>query len=377
MTRIPALLIIALLVSACGREQAPSPAPAAQADATAGKAIAASKCVSCHGLDGKSNGPDIPNLAGQKLAYLQVALNDYRNNIRHHAALQQMAAELSEADLANVAAYYAAQPAIAPAVAATVPAADRLAAGKSAAAVCASCHGQDGNAKLKGNPNLAGHHPGYLVAAMQTYKDGSRKDAVMAAQVAKLDQASMENIALYYASQAPRARDKSPGGNVVAGEPLSAKCGGCHGQQGHSADAITPSLAGQDAAYLVKTMQAYRDGARKHEEMKTSLAGVKDMELEHIAAFYVAQTPQAAKLVSPTSGHAWAERCDKCHGPRTDNPAMVAPHIDGQPATYLTKAMKDYREGKRPQSAMHAMGTPLSDADILALAAYYAALAPR
>jgi cytochrome c553 len=374
MTRTPYLLLIALLLAACGREQAPK---APQADISAGKAIAASKCVSCHGLDGKSNGPDIPNLGGQKLAYLNVALNDYRKGIRHHAALQQMATELSEADLANVAAYYAAQPAIAPAAPVAAAAADRLAAGKSAAAVCASCHGEDGNAKIKGNPSLAGQHPGYLVAALQTYKDGSRKDAIMAAQVAKLDLATMENIALYYASQAPKARDKSASGDAATGEPLSGKCGGCHGQQGHSADAITPSLAGQDAAYLAKTMKNYRDGARKHEEMKAALAGVKDKDLEHIAAFYASQTPQAAKLAGPTTGHAWAERCDKCHGPQAENPAMVSPRLDGQPATYLAKALKDYRDGKRPQSAMHAMGAPLSDADIQALSAYYAAQAPR
>jgi cytochrome c553 len=375
MTRTPYLLLIAVLVAACGREQAPSQPP--KADASAGKAVAAGKCVSCHGLDGKSNGPDIPHLGGQKQAYLQTALNDYRKGIRHHAALQQMAAELSEADLANVAAYYAAQPAIAPATPAAAPAADRLTAGKSAAAACAACHGEDGNATVKGNPSLAGQHPGYLITALQTYKDGSRKDAVMAAQVAKLDQASMENIALYYASQTPKGRDKSTSGEAATGEPLSGKCGGCHGMQGHSADAITPSLAGQDAAYLVKTMKAYRDGARKHAEMKISLTGAKDKDLEHIAAFYVAQTPQAAKLAGPTSGHAWAERCDKCHGPQTENPAMVAPRIDGQPATYLAKALKDYRDGKRPQSAMHAMGAPLSDADIQALSNYYAAQAPR
>jgi len=376
MTRIPSLLLIALLLAACGREQAPSQAP--QADATAGKAIAASKCISCHGLDGKSNGPDIPNLGGQKLAYLQLALNDYRRGVRHHAALQKMATELSEADLNNVAAYYAAQPAIALAASATVaPAADRLASGKSAAAACASCHGEDGNAKLKGSPSLVGQHPGYLVAALQTYKNGSRKDAVMAAQVANLDEAAMENLALYYASQAPKASDKPLGGEAAAGEPLSAKCGGCHGQQGHSTDAITPSLAGQDAAYLAKTMKNYRDGVRKHEEMKTALAGVKDKDLEHIAAFYAAQTPQPVKLAGPTSGHAWAERCDKCHGPKADNPAMVVPRIDGQPAAYLANALRDYREGKRPQSSMHAMGAPLSDADIQTLSAYYAAQKPR
>jgi cytochrome c553 len=51
---------------------------------------------------------------------------------------------------------------------------------------------------------------------------------------------------------------------------------------------------------------------------------------------------------------------------------MAAPHLEGQPVGYLVKALKDYREGKRAQSAMHAMGAPLNDADIQTIAEYYA-----
>lgn len=376
MKHVPSLILLSLLVAACGKEPAPAaPEQAATGDLAAGKAVAEAKCVSCHGLDGKGTGPDIPNLGGQKEAYLLNALEGYRTGSRQHAALQQLSSELTEADTRNIAAYYASQkPA---AAAATAGAADTVAAGKAAAATCIACHGADGNSKMPGTPSLAGQHPGYLMNAMLAYKDGSRKDAAMQGQVAKLDKVTMENISAYFAAQAPVARDKSSTGDAIAGEPLSGKCGGCHGKQGHSADEKTPSLAGQDAQYLVKTMKNYRDGGRAHAEMKTMLAGVKDQDLAHIAAFYVAQAPQAAAAGKPTAGQQWAEQCDKCHAPGVDNPAMVAPYLSGQPVAYLAKALKDYREGKRVQSAMHAMGAPLGDADIQAIAEYYAAQQPK
>jgi cytochrome c553 len=379
MKNIPSLLLIALIVAACGKEQAPAgpeQAPAPKADLAAGKAIAEAKCVACHGLDGKSTGPDIPHLAGQKEAYLVHALNQYRQDIRPHAALQALSKELSLADEVNVAAYYASQPPVMPAEGA-LTGTDPVATGKAETTVCGTCHGSDGNSKLKGTPSLAGQHSGYIVAAMQAYTTSARKDVGMNKLAAGLDKGTLENIASYYASQKPSQREKPAAGDPAKGEPLSGKCGGCHGLQGHSADAKTPSLAGQDAAYMVKTMKAYRDGSRAHAEMKAMLAGVSDKDLEHIAAFYNAQVPKAAQDALPMAGQAWAERCDKCHGPQSANPAMVSPRIDGQPEAYLGKALKDYRSGTRPQSAMHAMGQPLTDADIGAIAKFYSAMPPR
>jgi cytochrome c553 len=365
----PTLILLSLLLAACGKQPTPA-TEQAKGDPAAGKVVAEAKCFSCHGLDGKGTGPDIPNLGGQKESYLLNALNGYRTGTRQHAALQQLSSELKEADVRNIAAYYAGQPRVGGSAAAG--SADTVAAGKAAAGACIACHGADGNSKMPGTPSLAGQHPGYLLNAMQAYKDGSRKEANMNSQVTNLDKVAMENITAYFAAQKPASRDKPASGDAKAGEPLSGKCGGCHGKQGHSADEKTPSLAGQDALYLVKTMKNYRDGGRAHAEMKTMLAGAKDQDLAHIAAFYATQVPQAALATKPTAGQQWAERCNKCHGAKTENPTMVTPYLEGQPVAYLSKALKDYREGKRVQSAMHAMGAPLSDADIQAIAEYYA-----
>lgn len=212
---------------------------------------------------------------------------------------------------------------------------------------------------------------------MQAYKDATRKHAVMNAQMSAVDAMTMQNLAVYYAAQPVRAQDRKTTGDAALGERLSAGCGSCHGLQGHTIDARTPALAGQDPQYLIATMKAYQDGSRRHEEMKTLLAPMSAAQLGHIAAYYAAQTPRQDQAPTTLSAREWAERCDRCHGPATDNPTMVVPRIEGQQFEYLAHVLRDYRDGKRHQSAMHAMGMPLTDNDIEAIAAHYAAMKPH
>lgn len=75
-------------------------------DAAAGKAKAA-MCVSCHGANGISVAPIYPNLAGQKEQYLVKVLKDYKTGVRTDPTMKGMAATLSDADVENVAAYFA------------------------------------------------------------------------------------------------------------------------------------------------------------------------------------------------------------------------------------------------------------------------------
>ena len=82
---------------------------AAAGDPEAGKAKAA-VCASCHGADGKALIPTYPNLAGQNQEYLVIALKAYRSKERqggNSALMHAMAANLSDEDINNLAAYYA------------------------------------------------------------------------------------------------------------------------------------------------------------------------------------------------------------------------------------------------------------------------------
>ena len=74
-------------------------------DAVAGKAKSMT-CAGCHGANGISNNPMWPNLAGQKQAYLASALQMYRDGRRKNAMMSAMAKNLTDADIANLAAYY-------------------------------------------------------------------------------------------------------------------------------------------------------------------------------------------------------------------------------------------------------------------------------
>ena len=74
-------------------------------DAAAGKAKSVT-CAGCPGSNGISNNPMWPNLAGQKQAYLASSLQMYRDGRRKNAMMSAMAKNLTDADIANLAAYY-------------------------------------------------------------------------------------------------------------------------------------------------------------------------------------------------------------------------------------------------------------------------------
>ena len=90
-----------LWLSAC----ASAPALAADGNVQAGRAKAV-QCQTCHGLDGKSKLPEAPHLAGQVEQYLVKALKDYKTGARKDEMMTMMAKPLSDADIANLAAFY-------------------------------------------------------------------------------------------------------------------------------------------------------------------------------------------------------------------------------------------------------------------------------
>ena len=80
------------------------------ADAGAGKARAEAVCSACHGINGVSVADAIPNLAGQKAAYLEAQLKALKEGTRKHQVMGAIAAQLSPDDIGNVAAFYSSLP---------------------------------------------------------------------------------------------------------------------------------------------------------------------------------------------------------------------------------------------------------------------------
>ncbi|HEY0231834.1 MAG TPA: c-type cytochrome, partial [Dokdonella sp.] len=151
------------------------------------------------------------------------------------------------------------------------------AAGKAKAAACMGCHGPAGIAPVPMFPNLAGQKIEYLYWALVEFQRAARADSPMTAQVAKLDDVDLRDLAAYFAAQPAAvagADAATPDARAAAlfhhGDPARGipPCQGCHGIEagGHplAADAARyrtyPMLRGQHAPYLTQRLKDYRDG---------------------------------------------------------------------------------------------------------------------
>ena len=340
------------------------------ADIEAGKLLAQRECKGCHGLDGKGAAPGIPHLAAQDEAYLLASIKAYRAGKRTHAALRDIATRLSADDLRNVIGYYASLPAIRVEAGGGAQGFFPYENGKAIAEGCARCHGPAGNSTTLGVPSLAGQQPHYLVVAAREYLNEVRKTDPMHALLHRLSKLDVESVALYFASQVPAQRGAPPFGNAMAGEPLTAMCGGCHGSHGISTDAATPNLAGQDPRYLVDAIKAYRK-TRRHAGMEAYVSDLSQQDIENIAAFYAVQVSRPAEK-GQTLVQELIEKCDRCHGNRVGTAAMAIPKIRGQDKDYLIMALRAYRDDRRESSMMHNMSLPYSDSIIESVSSFYA-----
>ena len=172
------------------------------ADPAAGQKIFEQTCVACHGPKGISTAPIWPNLAGQKEEYITTSLKAYRDGGRTEATMSPQAAGLSDTDIANLAAYISrlkptAEPAAAPADADDGASGNASAGGKLYNATCIACHGPRGISVAPVYPNLGGQKHQYLVNEITAYRDGDRKDPIMAPMARHLSDEDIANLASY------------------------------------------------------------------------------------------------------------------------------------------------------------------------------------
>jgi cytochrome c553 len=344
-------------------------------DVADGKRVAQASCFGCHGLNGVSATKGVPHLAGQRAAYLNLELRNYKSGVRGNEAMTGAVKFLSDDALFKASAYYASLEPVqsgAPEGAKAAPSKpDPAQAGKAAAAGCVGCHGENGVSKMPGTPSLVGLDPKYLAAALQAYKGGQRKSDIMKPMAAAVSDADMGNVALYYALQKAARAETPAAGDKAAGKAAAAACAGCHGEQGVSATPATPSLAGQDAQYLAAALAAYKNGGRSDETMKGLAASLDDAAMKNVAAYYASLQPQSPNVRKPLSTADWVERCDRCHGTNGNSTDPRLPALAGQREDYLQAVLQAYRTGKRKSPAMAAMSGGLTDADIDNLAAHY------
>jgi cytochrome c553 len=171
-----------------------------------GRAKAEEVCVACHGEQGVSTAPENPHLAGQSGAAIYKQLNDYRTGSRTHQQMTDIAKALDETTLADVAAYYAAQPKRNPnpeTLAESPPAIVRLIElGDPNRNIppCASCHRPGAGGPIE-TPILAEQGKDYVVRQLKLYASGERHNDVygrMRIIAAQLTAAEIDGLATYY-----------------------------------------------------------------------------------------------------------------------------------------------------------------------------------
>jgi len=181
-----------------------SPAASA-ADANKGAAISNGVCVACHTNDGSRGSPANPILQGQHPEYLAKQLAEFKAGIRANAIMRGMASVLSDADMKNVAAFYAGKQAKPGAarnkdLAALGEKIYRGGIAERAIPACTACHGPTGAGMPVQYPRLGGQHADYVEAQLLAFRGGIRKNnAAMTGVAAKLNDREIKAVSDYVA----------------------------------------------------------------------------------------------------------------------------------------------------------------------------------
>ncbi|HOE41864.1 MAG TPA: c-type cytochrome [Rhodoferax sp.] len=195
-----------------------------------------------------------------------------------------------------IAATMAATVSVCSAEGAAAPAAKHdLAKGEASFAVCAACHGPDGNSVIPVNPKLAQQHPEYLVKQLQEFKVGKRANAIMTGMSAPLSDEDMKNIAYWVSSKKSTPGSAANKESLILGERIYRggiadrkvpACAGCHSPTGAGIPAQFPRLSGQHADYAAAQLTAFRDGVRQNSLQMTQVAArLNDREIKAVADY--------------------------------------------------------------------------------------------
>lgn len=177
-------------------------------------------------------------------------------------------------------------------LAALANAAGDVARGKRLSYTCLGCHGITNYKNVYPTysvPKLLGQHPEYIVAALKAYKSKERAHGTMHAQAVSLNDKDMEDIAVYFAGEPLK-----PGAAAIGAAPtkVTELCVACHGKDGIGITGEYPTLAGQHADYLLRSLEEYKKGDRKNAIMGGFVTTLKTEDLEVIAEYYAKQRPE-------------------------------------------------------------------------------------
>lgn len=211
---------------------------------------------------------------------------------------------------------------------------------------CIACHGAQGEGNPQGGiPRIAGQPAAYLRKQLESYADGSRRNAVMQPIAKGLSREARAAGAAYYAALPPAGNSTAnaarPAPNA-RGEELATigderrqvqGCGNCHGPGGIGESPGIPYLAGQGSAYLTAALNEFRSGARRNDagaQMRALVRGLSPEDIGAVAQYYAALPPPARPAPEnvvraptgpgPTAGRSAATRASRAEaGPSTQS----------------------------------------------------------
>lgn len=178
---------------------------------------------------------------------------------------------------------------------------------------------------------------------------------------------------------------------VQGGSQGATACVSCHGLDGAgNAQAGFPRLAGLDPAYLVRQIEAYRTGGRENPIMMPIAKSLTAAETDAVSAYYAglpspnapappveaALLKQGQQLAQVGNWDNNIPACVSCHGPDGSGAGSAFPALAGQHASYLKSQLQAWRNGTRsndPNQLMKVVAERMSDREIQAAAAYFAA----
>jgi cytochrome c553 len=168
------------------------------------------------------------------------------------------------------------------------------------------------------------------------------------------------------------------GGPALAADPEAGRqvanmCRTCHGLDGYALVPIAPHIGGEPREYLEAQLMAYKTGAREHEMMSIVAAGLSAEQIADVAAWYAAHDAVATLPEGVTAASA-PDACVSCHGADGLSLALDAPNLAGETNIYIDTQLKAFRDGRRSHEVMTEIASGLSDAEIRAVADWYAAV---
>ena len=159
--------------------------------------------------------------------------------------------------------------------------------GSKAAAVCAFCHGDNGNSVKSDIPNLAGQNPAYLLEQMRQFNAGERRYEFMEGLIKALKPEDKIGVAVFFANQEVQTKPAANAALADKGKAYYVKnCLACHGEQGRGSEGFA-RIAGQQPGYLTLTLKRYRDGSsvRKGSVMAPSAKTMTDDDIATVTAY--------------------------------------------------------------------------------------------